>query len=57
MHSRDCNKLGRWTEKNHSEVVTSEVGGDWILNGLECLAEGLVHHEEEGTVESPGREL
>lgn len=50
MHSRDCNKLGRWTEKNHSEVVTSEVGGDWIVDGLECLAEGLVHHEKEGTV-------
>lgn len=45
MHCRDCNQLGRWTE-NHSEVETREVGGDWIMDGLECLAEGLVHHEK-----------
>lgn len=48
MRCRDSNKLGSRTEKNHSEGVTREVGGDWIMDGLECLAEGLTYHKERG---------
>ena len=49
MHCRDSNKLGRWTDKNHSEVGTRKVVGDWIMGGLECLAKELVHHEGRGS--------
>ena len=48
MCCRDPNKLRSQTKKNHSEGVTREVGGDWIMDRLECLAEGLTYHKERG---------
>ena len=41
---KDCHKLEHRVEENHNAVVTREVGRGWIREGLECLAEGLVHH-------------